>query len=343
MALTPPPAAPQRGDRTTFASRVDAFITWLINFVTELVALVANLDSIAAGGAYAIPYKFSSSTADTDPGVWWLRLNSATQGSVTVIRVSNIGLDGKDWSSLYDSVQASTSATKGSIKVTKLSDPSKWIVFDITGGISNPGGYRNIIGTVRNISGANPFADGDGLILQIQRTGDKGDTGNSPLQLLAQSTVSTTVANIDFLNVFTSAYDKYVIELSNYQPSAAALLQLQLAVAGAVNTASSYTPAFSQGAAGSGTPNAGVFASSNTHSTSLVHPGMTFEISNVNVSASVKSVGVRGVFYNSSNNYEGVGGTAAFSAAGIVTGFRLLWNGGSFAKATVRVYGIKNS
>jgi hypothetical protein len=50
MAQTPPPTitpvptpAPQRGDRTTFSARVDAFITWLIVAVTEFYNIALNV------------------------------------------------------------------------------------------------------------------------------------------------------------------------------------------------------------------------------------------------------------------------------------------------------------
>jgi len=49
MATSPPPinqftgAAPQRGDRSTFSARVDAFVTWLIAAVVQLPALALNV------------------------------------------------------------------------------------------------------------------------------------------------------------------------------------------------------------------------------------------------------------------------------------------------------------
>lgn len=48
-AQTPPPITPvptpvpQRGDRATFSSRVDAFVTWLINAVTQFSAVATNV------------------------------------------------------------------------------------------------------------------------------------------------------------------------------------------------------------------------------------------------------------------------------------------------------------
>jgi hypothetical protein len=58
MAVTPPPSmtpaptpAPQRSDRTTFSSRVDAFVTWLITAVSEFSAAMSNVSANATDAA----------------------------------------------------------------------------------------------------------------------------------------------------------------------------------------------------------------------------------------------------------------------------------------------------
>lgn len=173
--LTPPPTAPQRGDRTTFANRVDAFITWLINFVSELIAFAANLNSIAAGGAYAIPYTY--------------RAGSQFQASGNVLSFSGVGLGnattanslavdtvvaGVDITSLILSMTASSSAVKGTLKVTKQNDASTWATFNITGAVQSSG-FVTFSVTPVDSNVAYPFADYDPVILQFMRTGDKGD------------------------------------------------------------------------------------------------------------------------------------------------------------------------
>lgn len=45
--ITPPPATPQRGNRSTFSNLFDAFILWLVAFVTEIGLLAANVYSNA--------------------------------------------------------------------------------------------------------------------------------------------------------------------------------------------------------------------------------------------------------------------------------------------------------
>lgn len=179
MALTLPPIGPQRGDRKTFADRLDAFITWLINFVAELNIFAAYLNSLAAGGAFSTPYAFSS-IPNGDPGGGFLRFNQASQSTTTFLTVSAISAGSQDVGFILAQMADSSSANKGTIRLQKIGDASKWMVFNVTG-ISAPlaGGdgnsYRGIYVTIRGASSQNPFTNGDGLMLFFQATGDKGD------------------------------------------------------------------------------------------------------------------------------------------------------------------------
>jgi hypothetical protein len=178
MALTPPPTAPSTSDPATFDARADAHVAWQATNVTEMTALTGALNSLAAGTASAIPYIFSTTTTDVDPGAGYLRLNNATQNAATVIRADLAGSDGTTFTSLLDTFDDSTSTVKGQIVLMKFADPTKWLAFNVTA-VATPSGYRNI--TVANVasSAASPFADGDEIILKFTRTGDKGDTGAS--------------------------------------------------------------------------------------------------------------------------------------------------------------------
>lgn len=174
--LTPPPAAPQRGDRTTFANRVDAFITWLINFVSELLSLVANLNSIAAGGAYAIPYSFGTGgTLGSAAGGWIAVSDFSNQTGTPYFLADFKDGSGKNVSAQLAQSGASSSAVKATARLQKVGDPSKYMILNVTsyGGTS----WGALFGTVIEASSTNPFAYGDAVILYIQRTGDKGDAG----------------------------------------------------------------------------------------------------------------------------------------------------------------------
>jgi len=176
MTLTTPPTAPVTTDPTTFASRADALVAWLATFVGEMNTLAAAMDAAAAGGVLSIPYTFSTTTTDSDPGAGFLRLNNATQNTATVVRIDLFSNAGADMTNALDLFNDSTSTIMGFIKLTKLLDSTKYLIFSVTA-VASPSGYRNITGTCVASSAASPFSNGDSITLEFTRTGDKGDTG----------------------------------------------------------------------------------------------------------------------------------------------------------------------
>lgn len=127
--------------------------------------------------ATAIQYTFDTTTTDSDPGAGKLRLSSATQNASTVIRVDLADINGSDMTGLIDTFDASTNTTKGQIRLSKLGDPTKFIVFGLTARAA-PSGYRNLTGTVVASSASNPFTNADTLVLSFVRAGDAGVSGN---------------------------------------------------------------------------------------------------------------------------------------------------------------------
>jgi len=146
-----------------------------------LVNISGQLQELPAIDIWALPpgdfsYTFSTTTADVDPGNGALRLNQATQNTATVIRADLLDALGVDITSFLDTVDDSTSTVKGYITISKASDPSKWLYFSVTS-LASPSGYKNITVAIVAYSGANPFANGDTLILSFVRNGDKGADG----------------------------------------------------------------------------------------------------------------------------------------------------------------------
>lgn len=142
----------------------------------SMSAMEAAVSSVAAGGAMSIPYTFSTTITDADPGAGFLRLSSATQNAATVIRVDLTGADASLWTAVLDVFDDSTSTIKGHILLQKQTDATKWLLFSVSS-LASPAGYKNI--TVVNVasSAASPFANNDPLILKFSRNGDKGDVG----------------------------------------------------------------------------------------------------------------------------------------------------------------------
>ena len=171
--FTTPPEAPSRPG---FAAKAEAFVDWQLTFRSELVQFQGELSSLAAGTAVALQYSFSTTTADAEPGDGYLRLDNATQNTATTIRIDNVDGSAIDQSTLLGTFDDSTSTVKGHIKLVKLNDPSKWIIFTVSS-IASPSGYKNITVSVVASSAASPFSNADSLLLLFTRTGDKGETG----------------------------------------------------------------------------------------------------------------------------------------------------------------------
>jgi hypothetical protein len=184
--LTPPPLAPQRKDKATFSDRFDAFITWIVNFVTELLALVAGLNSLATGGAYALAYTVDlSSTADGDPTPGKLRLNASTQNAATALYLDLLGADGVDNTSILDQFDASSSTVKGQIRIVKQGDQTQFLTFDIIARTTATG-YRKLTVTNTGGSSPNPFGASESVLIKFTRTGDRGDKGDAGAAAVSQ-------------------------------------------------------------------------------------------------------------------------------------------------------------
>lgn len=192
-AFTPPPQAPQRGDRATFSSRMDAFLSWLVNLIPQLNAFVAGLNARDLGGANTFVYTFDAATADADPGPGKLRLDNTAQNAANVLRLDSLSGNGADVTAVLTALAAGTSNIKGSIRLQRVNDPSAWLMFDITGvsGTADAAAYRNLAVISRGGSSAAPFAAGDSVAVFLNRSGDKGDSGGTPTAQQIRDAVGT--------------------------------------------------------------------------------------------------------------------------------------------------------
>ena len=177
-------SVPTTADPATFDTRGDTFLgttlpgmrTELNTFATQANALAAAMNVVAAGGAISIPYTFSTTTTDADPGAGVLRLDNATQNTATTIRADTLDSAGSDWTAAIDVFDDSTSTIKGFLRLVKQSDGTKWLIFSVSA-LASPAGYKNITVAVVASSTANPFTNGDSILLDFSRVGDKGTAG----------------------------------------------------------------------------------------------------------------------------------------------------------------------
>lgn len=164
--------------------------------------------------------------------------------------------------------------------------------------------------------------------------------------LLAQATVSTSVANIDFLNVFSSSYDSYEIVISGVLPSSSDTLILRLAIAGVVDTASRYFI----GTADGQNMTSGTGISLSSLPTMSGQDGFTAAVtlngmSNQSQAAkSISATGYHGASSGGSLVRQTILRSGGYGNPAALSGFRLTWGGAaSFAAGTVRIYGKRSS
>lgn len=171
--LNPVPNRLTRPD--TLDDDVDSFMGKLPQWGSDLIALASSVGS--SSSANRVPFQFSTSTAIADPGAGFLRLNSAAQNAATALALDVIGSDAVDYTALLNTFSASTSASIGQMRLEKSGDASKFLVFNVTA-MTSPSGYRQFTAACIGYSSANPFANGDVLLMSYTRTGDKGDVGS---------------------------------------------------------------------------------------------------------------------------------------------------------------------
>jgi hypothetical protein len=174
-------------DQAAFDDAMAYLMANLPTWGAQTNALQANLNSIAAGGAYALAYKWGSTVNASigfTPGGFVTFGNGVDNNivvapaSATVLFLDTKDAAGASTSSLLPSLTSgNTSTIKGHVRIVKLGDPSKWARFSVTGFNPNSSLYNSFYISFIDASGTTPFATSDSVLVYFQRTGDKGDTG----------------------------------------------------------------------------------------------------------------------------------------------------------------------
>lgn len=167
---------------------------------------------------------------------------------------------------------------------------------------------------------------------------------------LASIKIASPSATIDFLNVFSSAYDNYSVEILDAIPAGAGSdsFCIRLANAGVIDADANYINMSAGGNTSTSLVNKAELANTAGEASSVVGLKgvcVSIEIRNVN-SARLKNVAAEmvGLSSNLDNAYQVYRAAFAYTKATSVSGFRFSWNNGAnFAVgATVRVYGWSN-
>jgi hypothetical protein len=127
----------------------------------------------------ALPYTFSTTTTDSDPGSGVLRLNNATQNTATEIYIDDEEANAADVSAFIQLLSGGNnpSSVLGTITLRKEFNPDSFLQFKVTG-VTNAAGYTKLSIINTSSSTANPFSNSDSVFLDINLAGDKGDPGD---------------------------------------------------------------------------------------------------------------------------------------------------------------------
>ena len=149
--------------------------------------LTTVADFLPAGGDSAM-FQYSTTTTDSDPGAGFLRLNNATISSATIAYVDDLEFNGTDvsaWVQSFDDVTGNDT-NRGRIRISKANTLDTWMVFKVTGAVTDATGYTKI-GLVY-IDSAGTFTNEDKVFLSFVSSGEDGaipgyfykfDTGTS--------------------------------------------------------------------------------------------------------------------------------------------------------------------
>jgi hypothetical protein len=136
---------------------------------------ISNLSDIGN----ALPYSFSTTTTDSDPGSGVLRLNNATQNAATQIYIDDEEANAADVSAFIQLLSGGNnpSSVLGTITLRKEFSPETFLQFKVTG-VTNAAGYTKLTIDNTSFSSASPFSNSDKVFLEINLAGDKGDPGD---------------------------------------------------------------------------------------------------------------------------------------------------------------------
>ncbi len=141
----------------------------------EVANIVDGSQGFRAGAAYI----FDGLSVASDPATGRIRFNVAQSSfsSITEVYIDDLGSDTiTDWQGVFRTFGDSTEAVKGRLSVeSRASGDNSFAIFDVTG-VTEEAGYFKL--TVSPVSGANlAIGDGENVVLNFSRTGNKGTDG----------------------------------------------------------------------------------------------------------------------------------------------------------------------
>ena len=135
--------------------------------------LTTVADFLPSGGDSAM-FQYSTTTTDADPGAGFFRLNNATVASATIGYFDDLEYNGTDisaWVQSWDDVTGNDT-NRGRIRITKAQSLDTWMVFKVTGAVTDATGYTKV--TLVAIDSAGTFVLNDKCWVAFSASGEDG-------------------------------------------------------------------------------------------------------------------------------------------------------------------------
>ncbi|WP_344855122.1 hypothetical protein [Aminobacter aminovorans] len=180
-------AAASASSSSTSASNAATSATNAANSATAS----ANSATAAANSVAALPYNFSTTTTDADPGAGIFRLNNVAPGSATSAYIDNVDSDGVTATGVLDTWDDSTSAVRGVLTIRSKTNATIRHSYNVTGSIVDGTGYRKL--TLVYVGGSGTLTNGAAHWLIFERAGDAGEVTLAGIQTLSNKTLTSPV------------------------------------------------------------------------------------------------------------------------------------------------------
>ncbi|MBB6469596.1 hypothetical protein HNQ96_005486 [Aminobacter lissarensis] len=149
----------------------------------------SNSAIAAATSVAALPFNFSTTTTDADPGAGIFRLNNAAPGSATAAYIDNVDSDGLTATVVLDTWDDSTNPVRGALTIRSKTNATIRHTYNITGSVVDGTGYRKL--TLAYVGGSGTLANGAAHWLIFSRAGDAGEVTLAGTQTLTNKTLSS--------------------------------------------------------------------------------------------------------------------------------------------------------
>lgn len=128
-------------------------------------------------GGETFEYNYLTNTVNTNPGTGNFKFNTTVFSSVTNLYISDTDFLSSDITSFLQTIDDSSSAIKGTFKITDINNNLNYAFFQIIGTHTHSGGDTYFEVPVAYVSGSLVLNNDDNVYITFARVGDKGDQG----------------------------------------------------------------------------------------------------------------------------------------------------------------------